>query len=379
MKVLCVTAPAVGHLLPMAPLLEAMVADGDDVTVACNESMREHVERTGATFHAAGHDEAVWFERLVARTRGAPGGGLAPDRIDHYFYPRVFAEIGGDDMIDDVLACARETTPDLVVGETYALAGPLVAAAVGVPFVQHLLGPLVAPDVLELGNDAISPLWQDLGLSAPGFAGLYEHLTVEICPPSLETRSVPRGTSIRVRPSPLPVTPPRTQGRPLVYVSFGTTFMSSVELFQMVLDGLADADVDVLVTVGNDGDPDAMERVPPNATVERFVPQGALLPRCAAVVHHAGGGTMFGALAHGLPQVAIPQGADNFVNAEALASAGAAVSLLPGGVSAETVRGAVHEILDRPRYAEAARALAAEIASMPAPAEVAATLRHSVA
>ena len=50
-EVLAVTAPAVGHVLPMAPLLEAMVADGDvDVTVACDESVRAHVDRTGAAF-----------------------------------------------------------------------------------------------------------------------------------------------------------------------------------------------------------------------------------------------------------------------------------------------------------------------------------------
>ena len=131
MRVLAVTAPAVGHVLPMAPLLEAMVADGDDVTVACDESVRAHVDRTGASFIQAGHAEPVWFERLAARTRGAPGDGLAAERIDHYFAPRAFGEIGGDDMVDDVLAAARQLEPDLVLHETYAIVGPLVAAACG--------------------------------------------------------------------------------------------------------------------------------------------------------------------------------------------------------------------------------------------------------
>ncbi|HLK45041.1 MAG TPA: nucleotide disphospho-sugar-binding domain-containing protein, partial [Acidimicrobiales bacterium] len=55
------------------------------------------------------------------------------------------------------------------------------------------------------------------------------------------------------------------------------------------------------------------------------------------------------------------------------------VVLQPGNLTAETVRGAVHEILDRPRYAESARAIAAEMASMPGPQEVAADLREWVA
>lgn len=372
------TIPGIGHLLPMAPLLEAMVADGDDVTVACDASLKDHVERTGATLWQAGHDEATWFERLVARTRGAPGDGLVPERIDHYFVPRVFGEVGADDMVDDVLAAATELRPDLVVFETYALCGPLVAAARSLPAVHHQIGPLFAPDVLELANDAVSPLWRTLGAQAPGFAGVYEGTTIEVCPPSLETRSLPRGTSLRLRPAPLPLMPPATSGRPLVYVTLGTSAMARSAVFQTILDGLADAPVDVVVTLGADADVGGLERVPPNATVERFVPQSALLPRCAAVVHHGGGGTTFGSLAHGLPQVVVPQGADNFVNAALLESAGAAVALQPGSLSAETVRGAVLEILDRPRYAEAAQSLAAEMAAMPSPGEVASALRDSV-
>ena len=246
------------------------------------------------------------------------------------------------------------------------------------PSANHHLGPILAPDVLELLNDAVSPLWRSLGLDAPGFAGVYEGTTVEICPPSLERRTVPRGRSVRLRPSPLPLVPPTTTGRPLVYVTLGT-FMGSVAVFQSILDGLAEVDVDVVVTVGAHGDPEALDRVPANATIERFVPQSALLPRCAAVVHHAGGGSMFGALAHGLPQVALPQGADNFSNAAMLEGSGAGVVLQPGNLTDETVRGAVHEILDRPRYAESARAIAAEMASMPGPQEVAADLREWVA
>jgi UDP:flavonoid glycosyltransferase YjiC (YdhE family) len=116
--------------------------------------------------------------------------------------------------------------------------------------------------------------------------------------------------------------------------------------------------------------------VPANARVEQFVPQAELLPRCAAVVHHAGSGTMFGALAHGLPQVAIPQGADNFSNAEALAGAGVATVLQPGSVTSDTVRAALTTVLTEPSYKSAAQRAAAEIAAMPDPAEVAAELRR---
>ena len=115
--------------------------------------------------------------------------------------------------------------------------------------------------------------------------------------------------------------------------------------------------------------------MPGNARVERFIPQATLLPTCAAVVHHGGAGTTFGTLAHGLPQVVIPQGADNFDNAAMVERAGDAVVLRPGEVTADKVQSAVRRILNDPAYAEAAGRAAAEIAAMPAPEAVADDLR----
>ena len=146
-------------------------------------------------------------------------------------------------------------------------------------------------------------------------------------------------------------------------------------MFRTILDALAHEDVDVLVTVGTEGDPAALRPLPANATAERFVPQATLLPRCAAVVHHGGGGTTFGALAHGVPQVVLPQGADNFSNAERLERAGASRTVLPESVSHVAVRDAVRAVLSDARYATAARALATEIDAMPEPSAAAEALR----
>jgi UDP:flavonoid glycosyltransferase YjiC (YdhE family) len=74
----------------------------------------------------------------------------------------------------------------------------------------------------------------------------------------------------------------------------------------------------------------------------------------------------------------IPQGADNFINGDLLAAAGAGRSLLPGDVSAPAVRDAVRTILADPDYAASARRLAGEMADLPSPAEVAHTLRQRV-
>jgi len=98
------------------------------------------------------------------------------------------------------------------------------------------------------------------------------------------------------------------------------------------------------------------------------VPQADLLPHADVVVHHGGSGTTLGALAAGVPQLVLPQGADQFANAEALLAAGAATQLLPAELSAEAV---TEQARNAASCRDAARAIAEEIAAMPSPDEVA--------
>ena len=306
---------------------------------------------------------------------GSPGDGIAPERINHYFLPRLFGEVAGDDMIDDLVECAQKLDPDLIVFESYAFAAPLVADLLGVPSVHHNLGPLLEPEVLTLVDDAVSPLWRSFGRRSPGFAGLYRDLTIEVCPASLEPNQVPSGVRLSLRPAPAPLRAAALTTRPLVYATLGTFFNRSTEVFRDILEGLSDEDVDVVVTVGSDQDPSDVAPVPANARVERFIPQADLLPECAVVVHHGGAGTTFGCLAHGVPQVVIPQGADNFINAEIIERVGAGRSLRPGYNGASAIRDAVRRAIEDPGYREVGRRVADEIASMPGPSDVARSIR----
>jgi UDP-glucoronosyl and UDP-glucosyl transferase len=360
----------------MLPLVTSLVAGGEHVVVAAAADAAPFVEGSGAGFTAVGHGEDVWFSTLIGRTRGSPGDGLAPERIHHYFLPRVFGEIGADDMIDDLVAFGREFVPDLIIFETAAFAGPLLGELLGVPTVHHYYGPVIDLDVLDLVDDAVSPLWRSFGRNTPGFAGVYRDLTIEICPASLETDHVPTGERLFLRPAPLPSSAPSVSDRPLVYATLGTLFNRATNIFRDIFVGLSAQDVDALVTVGRDQDPATLAPLPPNARVERYIPQATLLPQCSVVVHHGGAGTTFGCLVHGVPQVVIPQGADNFINAAMVEGAGAGLTLHPNEVNPEAIRDAVMAIVREPRFSAAARRVADEIVSMPGPDEVAQQLRE---
>jgi len=121
------------------------------------------------------------------------------------------------------------------------------------------------------------------------------------------------------------------------------------------------------VAVGPLADPGALGDQPAHVQVEAWVDQTAVLARCAAVVSHGGSGTFLGALAHGLPQLCLPQAADQFRNAEGGVRAGAALALGPPEVSADAVLAAGERLLADPELRAAAGRVATEIAAMPSP------------
>jgi UDP:flavonoid glycosyltransferase YjiC (YdhE family) len=79
---------------------------------------------------------------------------------------------------------------------------------------------------------------------------------------------------------------------------------------------------------------------------------------------------VLGALAAGIPQLILPQGADQFFNAQFLTEAGASRALLNEEQQPGAIRGAVAALLSEGPERAVAQQIRAEIAALPAPAEV---------
>jgi MGT family glycosyltransferase len=224
----------------------------------------------------------------------------------------------------------------------------------------------------------IAPLWTEHGLHPRPFCGCYDHLYLDIYPPSLQSQGEPRlGPVQLVRPEgvatqgePVPEIVSRDGSTPLLYVTLGTVFGNHAVL-AAVLDALDGMPVRVVVTVGPRGDPDALGARPDNVHVTRYVAQQDLLPHCDAVISHAGSGTFLAALAAGLPQLCLPQAADQFLNAAAAQDAGCGLVLQAPEASSRAIRSAVEQVLTDRGLRAAAERLRDEIASMPGPEEVA--------
>ncbi len=278
------------------------------------------------------------------------------------FAIRMFGRTVVRHMAPTLRAVVAQERPDLVVHEILAIGGAVAAAEAGVPAFAFGLG-----------------LWNPPLARAYDIAGVSPDVRyLDQIPPSLQN-PVPLPTSSRpIRPVawapevPLPSWLP--SGRPTVYVTLGTVSFGAVEVLRRAVLETAAHDVDVLVAVGPAGDPALLGELPGNVRLERFVPQAAVLAHVDLVVHHGGAGTMLGALSAGLPQVVLPQGADQPFNAAALARVGAGVVLRNDEQEPGTIGAAVGRLLaDGPERASA-RVLAKEIAAMPSPAEVASAL-----
>jgi UDP:flavonoid glycosyltransferase YjiC (YdhE family) len=377
-RVLITSTAGLGHIHPMVPLARAISARGHDVLWATPADGVDHVQRAGITAVATGPAALAGPAQL--RAHFPEVDALAPEDIPDVGFGKLFGAIAAPAILADLAPIALEWRPDLLVADAAEFAGHIMAAELGVPSITKGFGPVLPKRRVAAAGAEVAPLWRSRGLEPRPFGGAYDCLYLDIYPPALMTEDadhIPRrqlmcpvsddGHADMSTALPLPE---RRYDAPLVYVTMGTVF-SDVAPLLAILAGLGDLDVRVLVTVGPRVDPAALGPQPAHVRVAQYVPQAALLHHCDVVVSHAGSGTMLASIRHGIPQLCLPQGADQFINAAALASAGAGISLTPSAATPSAIRDAVARLLDHASYRDAAAALGQSMAAMPMPEDVA--------
>lgn len=380
MRLLFSCTAAEGHFRPLVPLAEEAARQGHQVVFATADSFRDRVGSAGFELLAAGIDRdelelryAPYLKQLLA---------MEPGERRPYAFAWRFGAIDAPAKVDELLVAATRWRPDLIVHESADLAGPLVAEALGVHSVHQGFGRRVPAVCFEQAAHEMDPVWAALGLVHAPLCGAFRGDYIDVCPPSLRPATVDDGVPVLEMRLPSVVgtnAPPSWGGRfptgRTVYVTLGTMF-NDLSVFRVLLDGLAGVDCNVVATVGSDKDPTVLEPVPANAIVERFIPQDKVLPHVEATVSHGGSGSTLAALAHGLPMLMLPQAADQFENALACEEIGAALVLMPGELSPDSIHAAMTTLLDDPTYAESASRVATEIPRMQSPAAVLAILAN---
>jgi UDP:flavonoid glycosyltransferase YjiC (YdhE family) len=290
----------------------------------------------------------------------------------------------------DLLGVVVGWQPDVIVWEETDFGAAVIAERLDVPHAKLVVsaaGSFVRADQLRDGLDAVR-IEHGLGPD-PRSEMLARYLVLSPFPPSLRDPRFPLPSTswgVRLFAPTLPAESDRPlwadgfDERPIVYFTLGTVFnVESGDLFTRVIAGLRDLPLNILVTVGRDIDPAELGPQPTNVHVERHVAQASVLPYADLVVSHGGSGSLVGTLAHGLPMVLIPMGADQPWNAERAAAVGVARVLDPVSATPAEVADAVRRVLANPGHRQAAERLRDEMAALPGPEMAISLLERLVA
>lgn len=395
MRILFASIPSPGHFYPLVPLAWAMRSAGHEVLVATSDDFRPEVLASGLPMVACSGplDSATILVNMLrtpwdpdqfrqgeqeGADSGIPDSGGLAGAAEPGFATLVTALLPG------MLALVRDWRPDLVVIEPAARAAELSAAKYGIPLAVHTWGMLVPKEIIPAANAArqfIGPAERSLGLTAiPEPAAI-----IDTCPPTFQfpgSLSVQRMRYVPYsRATALPDWGWQPRGRRRACVTLGTLAPLAVDtqaLLASMIAAAAGHGMEVVIA----GTDEALAARAATAAGYEFLAAGwfpldSALRSSDLLIHHGSSGCTMTALTCGVPQVAVPQFADHFINADRIEAVGIGRRVLPGSPP-NALADAVGAVLGDPAIQEQAQALAAEAARQPSPATVTGVLEELV-
>jgi zeaxanthin glucosyltransferase len=148
----------------------------------------------------------------------------------------------------------------------------------------------------------------------------------------------------------------RLTGEPIVYASMGTILNGQPEVFRTIAAAVAKhKDVQLVLSIGDQLEPEQIGPVSRNAIVVKRAPQLELLKLAEVCITHAGLNTVLESLAQGVPQVAVPVTFDQPGVAARIAAKKTGVVTSLDKLSASHLSSLLGEVLDEPVYRQNAR------------------------
>ncbi len=391
-----------GHYFPMVPLGWAFQAAGHEVRVACGPAQVSTASRTGLPAVACGSDvdtvvQARIGYHLAARQGLMQHPGLPPlhpltgapmRRLEDFdwaaYEPEYVAQaaIRGRDRTRAMAGFARDWRPDLVVHDLLSPEGMVAAHVAGARSLCHLWGPTGTDEtgygLAALRPDVPAPVRERLGIALD--ADLLPEV-VDPCPAAVAPATTSTRLPVRYLPfhggggtGPAVPAPP---ARPRICAVWSNSLSQIFGPASFVLPALvracADLDVELVLALSTQ-DAELLGPLPPYARLLRHFPLSLLLPGCSVVVHHGGAGCLMTGLAAGVPQLALPFGAEQEMIATRLAAAGAGLVIRGSLADEASLTTALRRLLVEPAFLARATTLARANDAAPAPAELAAML-----
>lgn len=378
MRLLVTFVGGLGHLAPLLPLARAAREAGHEVAIAGSGGLVPRIEEAGfvafATSPRPHHDQ-------TSASQSRKPLEVMDARAAELEFADNFADRGARRMALAVQQVIRAFRPDLVLRDETDLGTTIAAELQDVPVASHLVlaaGLLIRPELVAPRLDVVRA---EHGLPPdPELIRLDSGLVLTDAAPSFRSPKSPLSLRPMHYRSSVSVAPraASTAGRPGIYVTLGTIFNNaSGDLFERLLAGLARLDVDVVATVGRGTDPADLGSQPSHVRVEQFLPQGDVLSGVDLVVSHGGSGSLMATLAHGLPSLLLPLGADQPHNGLRAGELGVAATLDAATIRPEEVEARAREVLADDAMRERCVAVADELRTLPGPSVAVAALEEA--
>ncbi len=299
MRVLFSSSPAYGHVVPMVPLARAVIDDGSSAVFATAGEFTETVRPAGLI--AAGPAFSGLADEFSASTQF---GNVT--QLGELEFAEMFARVRIQMTFGAALAAGREIAADLVVAEREDTVGPMVAAALGVPWARVLLGADLPSAIGAAIAARARQIYASVGLAVEDPVAVFDPWPAVLQPPGW----TPAPGRIVMRPDPLGASGPlppslqRKDARPRVLVSPGT-IASDDEAVDAIVRSLLELDVEITLT-GKQGRPWPLTTSDDRVRQVAFVPLAHLLQDTDFAVIGGGSGTVSGVMAAGIPSVVIP-------------------------------------------------------------------------
>ncbi|GAA1162499.1 UDP:flavonoid glycosyltransferase YjiC (YdhE family) [Kitasatospora gansuensis] len=361
MRILFTGPAAPTHVFPMVPTAQALRAAGHEVLFASPSPM-DQLRQAGFPIVEIG-DGRPLRDSFVA-TSGEQPRYARPDLTQDQIIDVAAAAFAHASRatVDGLLATASEWGADLLIHDSCLASAQLVAAKLKIPAALQNFGFISGLDMAARLAGHFTDLYEAHGVAAPA-----ETTPLNVVPVSLGGDA----GGLRMRYIPyngggvVPADLLRRGTRPRVAVTLGTvvTEVDGVHAITRLIEAAASVDAEFLLAVG-DADLSHLGTLPANVRPLPWVPLAELLRVCDAVIHHGGSGSALTAVQAGIPQLVLPQGADNFLAADILTGTGAALR----SSSADVDTPLLARLIGDAALREAAVRLRAENDALPTPA-----------
>jgi MGT family glycosyltransferase len=147
----------------------------------------------------------------------------------------------------------------------------------------------------------------------------------------------------------------------VLLISLGSAYTHRPEFYRRCLRAFGDLPGwHIVLQIGKHTDPGELGDIPADVEVHSWVPQRAILDRADAFLTHAGMGGCGEGLLAGVPMIAVPQAAEQFLNADRLVELGVARRIDTDDATPQNLRAALIDLVGDAQVADRSARLRAE-------------------